>query len=56
MIQGCDVSEVEVDGLSFSVRPVSSGVLKLRDAVAAALAESMGKSYPWVVGFFCGNT
>ena len=24
--------------------------------VAAALAESLGKSYPWAVGFFFGNT
>ncbi len=24
--------------------------------VAAALAESLGKSYPWAVAFFFGNT
>ena len=25
------------------------------NVVAAALAESLGKSYPWAVGFFFGN-
>ena len=26
------------------------------NVVVAALAESLGESYPWAIGFFFGNT
>ena len=45
-----------MDGRTFWVRPVGSGVLEAGNVVATALAESLGKSYPWAVGFFFGNT
>ena len=35
--------------------PVSPNVLH-GNMVAAALAESLGKPFPWAVGFFFGNT
>jgi len=38
------------------VRPVSPDVLKSRHVVAAALAESLDKPFPWAVGFFFRNT
>ncbi len=46
MIQSCDVTEVEIDGRTFMVRPVSPGVLKSSHMVAAAPAESLGKPFP----------
>ena len=52
MIQACDVTEVEIDGRAFWVRPVSPGVLRSGNVVAAALAESLHKPFPWAVGFF----
>ena len=45
-----DVVEVEIDGRTFWVRPVNPGVLRSGNVVAAALAESLGKSYPWAAG------
>ena len=56
MVQHCDVSEVEIDGRSFWVRPVSPSVLRSGNVVAAALAESLDKPFAWAVGFFFGNT
>ena len=56
MVQHCDVTEVEIDGRSFWVRPVGSWVLESGNAVAVALAGSLGKPFPWAVGFFFGNT
>ena len=56
MVQQCDVTEVEIDGRSFMVRPVGPDVLKSSHMVAAALAESLDKPFPWAVGFFFGNT
>ena len=50
-----EVIEVDIDGRSFWVRPVSVKVLASRNVVAAALAESLGKTLPWAVGFFFGN-
>jgi len=55
MVQQCVATEVEIDGRSFWVRPVSPDVLRSGN-VAAALAESSDKSYPWAVGFLFGNT
>ena len=56
VVQQCDVTEVEIDGRSFMVRPVSPDVLKSSHMEAVALAESLDKSYPWAVGFLIGNT
>ena len=56
MVQHCDVTEVEIDGRSFWVRPVSPDILQAGNVVAAALAESLDKPFPWAVGFFFGNT
>ena len=56
MVQQCDVTEVEIDGRSFMVRPVGSWVLESRNVVAEALAVSLHKPLEWAVGFFFGNT
>ena len=56
MVQECDVTEVEIDGRSFWVRPVSPDILQAGNVVAMALAESLGKPLEWAVGFFFGNT
>ena len=56
MVQECDVTEVEIDGRSFWVRPVSPDILQAGNVVAMALAESLDKPFPWAVGFFFGNT
>ncbi len=47
---------MEIDGRTFWVRPVSPDVLQSGNVVAAALAESLDKSYPWAVGFLLGTT
>ena len=52
MVQQCDVTEVEIDGRSFMVRPVGPDVLKSSHMVAA----SLDKQLAWAVGFFLGNT
>jgi len=56
VVQECDVTEVEIDGRSFWVRPVGSWVLESGNVVAEALAVSLDKPFPWAVGFFFGNT
>ena len=56
MVQQCDVTEVEIDGGSFMVRPVGSWVLESGNVVAEALAVSLDKPLEWAVGFFFGNT
>ena len=56
MVQHCDVTEVEIDGRTFKVRPVGSWVLESGNVVAAALAVSLDKPLEWAVGFFFGNT
>ena len=56
MVQECDVTEVEIDGRSFWVSPVSPNILQAGNVVAVALAESLDKPFPWAVGFFFGNT
>ena len=50
------VIEINIDGRSFMVRPVSPDILRAANVVAAALAESLDKPFPWAVGFFFGNT
>ena len=56
MVQEVEIVEVDIDGRTFWVRPVGSWVLETGTVVVTALAESLGKSYPWAVGFFFGNT
>ena len=55
MVQHCDVTEVEIDGCSFMVRPVGSWVLESGNVVAEALAVSLDKPLEWAVGFFFGD-
>ena len=55
MVQHWEVTEVEIDGRTFWVRPVGSWVLDSGNVVADALAVSLGKSSEWAIGFFFGN-
>ena len=53
MPTGWDIGTVGLfNGRTFMVRPVSPDVLRSRNVGAAALAESLDKSYIWPVGFF----
>ena len=56
MVQSCEVTEVEIDGRTFLVRPVGSWVLDSGNVVADALAVSLDKSSEWAIGFLFGNT
>ena len=56
MVQERGVTEVEIDGRSFRVRPVGAWVLDTGNVVVAALAESLDKPFPWAVGFLFGST
>ena len=56
MVQRCEITEVEIDGRSFMVRPVGSWVLESGNVVAEALAASLDKPLEWAVGFLFGNT
>jgi len=56
VVQQCDITEVEIEGRSFMVRPVGSWVLESENVVAEALAVSLDKPLEWTVGFFFGNT
>ncbi len=56
VVQQCDVTEVEIDGRYFKVRPVGSWVLESGNVVAEALAVSRDKPLEWAVGFLFGNT
>jgi len=56
VVQQRDVTEVEIDGRSFMVRPVGSWVLESGNVVAESLAVSLDKPLEWAVGFFFGNT
>ena len=55
MVQEIEVTEVEIDGRSFWVRPVSPDVLQSGNVAATASAESLDKPFPWAVGFFFTN-
>ena len=55
MVQRWDITEVEIDGRTFWVRPVSPNVLQGGNVVVAALAESLDRPFPWAVGFFFGD-
>jgi len=56
VVQQYDVTEVEIDGRTFWVRPVGSWVLGYGNVVAETLAVSLDKPLEWAVGFFFGNT
>ena len=56
MVQEVEITEVEIDGRTFWVRPVGAWVLDTGNVVATALAESLDKPFPRAVGFFFGNT
>jgi|TARA_B110000263_G_scaffold35463_1_gene27177 hypothetical protein len=56
MVQHWEVTEVEIDGRTFWVRPVGSWVLDSGNVVADALAVSLDKPLEWAVGFLFGNT
>jgi len=56
MVQHWEVTEVEIDGRTFWVRPVGSGVLESGNVVAEGLAVSLDKPLEWAIGFFFGNT
>ena len=56
MVQQWEAIEIEIDGRTFWVRPVGSGVLDSGNVVAQALAVSLDKPLDWAVGFFFGNT
>ena len=56
MVQHWEVTEVEIDGRTFWVRPVGSWVLDSGNVVADALAVSLDKSSEWAIGFLFGNT
>ena len=55
MLQQCGVTEVDIDGRTFWVRPVGSWVLDSNNVVAAGLALSLGKPLEWAIEFFFGN-
>ena len=46
------VTEVDIDGHTFWVRPVGSWVLQFSNVVAGAMAVSLGKPLEWAVGYF----
>ncbi len=50
-----EVTEIDIDGRTFWVRPVGSGVLESGNVVAEALAVSLDKPLEWATGFFFGN-
>ena len=55
MVQQWEAIEIDIDGRTFWVRPVSSWVLDSGNVVAQALAVSLDKPLEWAVGFFFGN-
>ena len=55
-VQSREVSEVEIDGRTFWVRPVGSWVQDSGNVVADALAVSLDKPLERAVGFLFGNT
>ena len=56
MVQRWEAIEIDIDGRTFWVRPVSSWVLQSNNVVAQALAVSLDKPLEWAVGSFFGNT
>ena len=56
MVQEVEVTEVDIDGRTFWVRPGGSWVLESGNVVAQGLAVSLDKPLEWAVGVFFGNT
>ena len=56
MVQEFGLTEVDIDGRTFWVRPVGSRVLDSNNVVAEGLAISPDKPPEWSIGFFFGNT
>jgi|TARA_B100000809_G_scaffold243756_1_gene269065 hypothetical protein len=56
MVQEIVVTEIDIDGHTFWVRPVGSWVLESGNVVPQGLAVSLDKPLEWAVGFFFGNT
>ena len=56
MVQEVEVTEIDIGGRTFWVRPVSPSVLESGTVMAIALAESLDTSFSWDVGFPFGNT
>jgi hypothetical protein len=56
MVQEIVVTEIDIDGRTFWVRPVGSWVLESGNVVPQGLAVSLDKPLEWAVGFFFGNT
>ena len=56
MVQEIELIEIDIDGRTFWVRPVSSWVLESGNVVATGLAASLDKPLRCAVGFFFGNT
>jgi len=56
MVQEVEVTEVDIDGRTFWVRPVGTWVLDSGNVVAQALSVSLDRPLEWAVGFFFGNT
>ena len=55
MVQEIVVTEIDIDGHTFWVRPVGSWVLESGNVVPQGLAVSLDKPLEWGVGFFFGN-
>ena len=45
------VTEIDIDGRPFTLRPVARDVLDAPNAMAAGIAAALGKPYGWGVGF-----
>jgi len=50
MVQEVEVTEVDIDGRTFWVRPVGSWVLQSNNVVAEGLAVSLDKPLEWASG------
>ena len=50
-----EVTEIDIYGRIFWVRPVGSWVLESGNVAAQALAISLDKPLEWTVGFIFGN-
>jgi len=51
-----EVTEIDIDGRTFWVRPVGFRVLEFNNVVAEGLAASLDKPLKWAIEFFFGNT
>ena len=50
------ITEVEIDGRTFWVRPVMVYGFASSHLLADAISQSLGKPFPWAVGFAFGNS